>query len=959
MSEYIYPKGSEWRKWDLHVHTPASFHWRGQRFAAMTPEEKVQSLKLMLDTINNSDVSVFGIMDYWTFDGYLEFMRAVSTNGWDLKKTVLPGMELRIESPTNYRLNIHVILSNELSEQQLIDFKSSLRLRLVDRILSDEALAAQADILGNDKKRELGFDPENMDSEARLKFGSMVAEVTKDSFVAAIKSIRHNKGFVLLPYDTSDGLSHLDWKRFPITDTFYLRLADIFESRKQDTIDLFNGCKTEKNGTFIEEFTSALGGEHKPAVSGSDAHAYADYGVYPNNKITWIKADPNFSGLTQIIHEPETRVKVSQNKPNPKTSYMVIDKVRFLDDREKTEFGKEWIELNEGLNVIIGGKSSGKSLLLHNIAKTIDPKQVGIKNPIVYDFEAHPTFDFEVRWVDGSNNLLKEVVESKTKHQITYIPQLYIHHLADEKGQENLRGLILDILLQSSEFNEFYTKHMDQIGNMSTNIDKEIIELFNVKADLEKATDLLNKMGDKNAVVNEIKKIEDEINLLKISSGFTSAEEAIYTDLISKRDLNEIELNRLKSIKKALEDFEKEFKNLTNVFAVGVQNARTQINQKFQSDEKSLAIIRKYTDDLINIFAPSLSIALTSIKYEEIDLTISSHISTEAKIFEELTPFNAKFANQSRLGELQKNLEYQKKILSNILGQENQVLLENDKFNKVIKDIIDNYSLLLKEYQAVNDELNKDKYNSISEDMKLNTNILIDKARFFKQFIELFNRQKKLFKVLDSCFDENDDLILDTFENHILRIETIFRSLLSNNDLKLKTSYELKTAILALLDNYYVFDFNLYQKNDPFMHMSPGKRGLVLLQLFLHLSNSTHPILIDQPEDNLDNRTIYTELNSFIKSKKINRQIILVTHNANLVVLTDAEQVIVANQSGQQVERENAKYRFEYISGSLECSFINETAPGILLRKGIKEHVCEILEGGREAFEKRERKYGF
>lgn len=222
MKGYLFPKGSEWRKWDLHVHTPASFHWKGQRFATMTQDERKASFKTMLNTINDSDVSVFGIMDYWTFDGYLEFMKEVNLEGWELKKTVLPGMELRIESPTNYRLNIHVILSNYLTEQQLYDFKSHLKLGVVNRQISNEALISLSDHLGADKKRARGFkDPENMDEADKLKFGSMVAEVTKESFVSAMRSIPQNQGYVLLPYDTSDGLSKLDWETFPISDTFF------------------------------------------------------------------------------------------------------------------------------------------------------------------------------------------------------------------------------------------------------------------------------------------------------------------------------------------------------------------------------------------------------------------------------------------------------------------------------------------------------------------------------------------------------------------------------------------------------------------------------------------------------------------------------------------------------------------------------------------------------------------
>jgi ABC-type cobalamin/Fe3+-siderophores transport system ATPase subunit len=141
--------------------------------------------------------------------------------------------------------------------------------------------------------------------------------------------------------------------------------------------------------------------------------------------------------------------------------------------------------------------------------------------------------------------------------------------------------------------------------------------------------------------------------------------------------------------------------------------------------------------------------------------------------------------------------------------------------------------------------------------------------------------------------------------------------------------------------------------------MSPGKRGLVLLQLILHLSNASHPILIDQPEDNLDNRTIYFQLKQFVREKKLKRQIIFVTHNANLIISTDSENIIAANQDGQQAGKDNREFKFEYVSGAIENTFTDDSAQGILYKMGIREHVCDILEGGKEAFQEREEKYGF
>lgn len=97
----------------------------------------------------------------------------------------------------------------------------------------------------------------------------------------------------------------------------------------------------------------------------------------------------------------------------------------------------------------------------------------------------------------------------------------------------------------------------------------------------------------------------------------------------------------------------------------------------------------------------------------------------------------------------------------------------------------------------------------------------------------------------------------------------------------------------------------------------------------------------------------------YIKAKKKDRQIVLVTHNSNVVVSADAENVIVANQEGSN-SHNYGKYKFQYINGALERTKKCNPAEAIILEsQGIREHVCDILEGGKVAFEKREQKYGF
>ena len=128
--------------------------------------------------------------------------------------------------------------------------------------------------------------------------------------------------------------------------------------------------------------------------------------------------------------------------------------------------------------------------------------------------------------------------------------------------------------------------------------------------------------------------------------------------------------------------------------------------------------------------------------------------------------------------------------------------------------------------------------------------------------------------------------------------------------------------------------------------LSPGEKGIVLLLLYLEAENEDNrPLIIDQPDDNLDNVSVYPSLIQYFRTRKRTRQIIIITHNPNLVVNTDADQVFVANFDGSRSPK------IAYRSGALEDT--NPNAPV----QGVREEVCKILEGGTEAFQLREKRY--
>jgi predicted ATPase len=131
-----------------------------------------------------------------------------------------------------------------------------------------------------------------------------------------------------------------------------------------------------------------------------------------------------------------------------------------------------------------------------------------------------------------------------------------------------------------------------------------------------------------------------------------------------------------------------------------------------------------------------------------------------------------------------------------------------------------------------------------------------------------------------------------------------------------------------------------------------------VLKLLLDFNDKKCPILIDQPEDDLDNRAIYNDLVQYLRIKKKERQIIVATHNPNIVVGADSELIICANQNGEK-NKNNCNKKFQYVTGSLEHTVVkNDSADIILESQGTREHVCEVLEGGNIAFKLREKKYG-
>lgn len=310
--ESRFTRGSEWRRWDLHVHTPASFEWKGgKRFTQMTKAEMTVSVDQMISALNEAEPTVFVLMDYWTFNGWFALKKRLSEKGAPtLNKKVFPGIELRLVSPTTYRLNAHVVFADDISDQDLHNFKSKLEVALIDQPLSDECLIRLArEKVGEDKLIEIGLKAADVvaDDAPALLAGSKIAEIVPDTYKEAINRVPKRKAIGFMPWDTNDGLAKADWKTHYAYVIELMNSSPIFETRRHELWAAFAGVRNDDNKEWFQSFQSALDNTPRLAVSGSDAHSFSNYGKYPSGKTTWIKADPTFLGLLQAIKEPAKR----------------------------------------------------------------------------------------------------------------------------------------------------------------------------------------------------------------------------------------------------------------------------------------------------------------------------------------------------------------------------------------------------------------------------------------------------------------------------------------------------------------------------------------------------------------------------------------------------------------------------------------------------------------------------
>ncbi len=370
-----WPRGSEWRKWDLHVHSPASSGFSGD-------------WNQFIIQLGNADCDVIGINDYFSVSGYKEVLRRLNDPGAATEgnkayregleklrvKTLLPVVECRMtnvvigkKANTGQRINFHLIFDPAVSPDDIETLIKGLKVK-------DQSIGT--------RYADAKFLLDDCSTDFNAVRKALIDDNTfKDRFL------------IWIPYDEYGGIDDIN----PDTDKLFKEglvwHADILGSSNKKQADFF----LWKNPNFTEEQYKAWFGRRKPCIKGSDSHnvndeigRLKDHNSQPIDKYCWIKADPTFGGLRQITNEPEARVHIG--KLPPKLAEVHGNKTRYLssavirrtqgNDPDHVWFDIE-VPLSQDMVAVIGNKGSGKSALADILALAgnthCDTKHFGIR----------------------------------------------------------------------------------------------------------------------------------------------------------------------------------------------------------------------------------------------------------------------------------------------------------------------------------------------------------------------------------------------------------------------------------------------------------------------------------------------------------------------------------------------------------------------------------------------------
>jgi ABC-type cobalamin/Fe3+-siderophores transport system ATPase subunit len=947
-------KGSQWRKWDLHLHTPISYTWDGAN--------DEDAFKEVIRRINESDVALFAITDYWTFEGFEKLMavNAKLSASERLRKTVLPGIELRFDILTDEanpadktRVNFQVIFNNDDGNgvHRVDQFYKQLRLSSTAKVISRNSFIEVAKDYSDDVLQKLvGKKRSDCKDEDFVIAGYKSCYISYDCLagIFTTRELREN-AFLLVPWDKYGGISKIDPLLRDDTKKKLTKLANALESAKEETIGLFL-LKEEllASKPWAESWRQFIDKQAKPCVCGSDAKRIESIGVFPNDRCCWIKADTTFEGLRQIIHEPSERVWIGSEDPSA-FEHAAVGSITVTPTNETFFLNKVGsIYLSEGLNCVIGPRGAGKSSLLDVIAFTLGDEAVlrrDRNNYVGFFFKNNDSGILSAVVKKSSTGKAKQLSPATAKGAgfiLDYYHQKRIGYLADPNNVSELSRFLFDKIFKDgrgmeSLLGELDDKKDDFVSRLAINRE----QIVACTKEISKEPEIQAKIADGNNRVaflsqDEIKHLLEERRKImtlkdrvaKIVDRIDNLEEE---PLISEDDIvdvtffSELSLTPIDPEGTVVPPEWKVLEAAAGTFVQGRTEDRTKVETEVQQLTTKIA-------GLEPLFAFDTRLAAI---WEQIQA--ESKKKGVAITMGDLEKLDSLQKDISSCQKQLKSVAEKKKAKATLLADRKKLLKKYaDELASVKESLESSFNDLLKKDGAVMKETIQLRVE-INLSLESHLQTIEEEARHDPEEGTMrFPNKKSLLEMLNSFGAEK--MIRDLHNSYFADWNaTGFGSGGLDYFLKMQNREEVAMRLEELLPSLTAHLFwrpDVSRDFKPLKECSIGERGTALLSVIL--ISGRDPLIIDQPEDDLDHFYLYKTLTPIIKDVKKRRQLIFATHDANIVINGDAELVVIATTDDGK---------------------LGKVAATSLENLQNREWIMKVLEGGRDAFEKREQKY--
>jgi ABC-type lipoprotein export system ATPase subunit len=966
-----YVQGSLWRRWDLHVHSPESFE---QDFGGW--DDYVAALSKV------EGVAVLGVTDYFTIDGYRR-LRELRANGQlGNFELLLPNIELRLntfvpkrsDGSKMKRLNFHVVFSDEVQpeviEQQ---FLSALNFQIDGQPQGNPGQRNLTRAAVEEAGRLVKNYQNSFKDDSDFAAGCKVITFDLDQ----IRELLERNCFAgkYLLFLAAENWDQIDWGgQDYLTRKVLLQKSHGLFCGQRKTIDWCLGRSNLSEERFISEF-----GSLKPCVHGSDAHSVDTLCRPADEKFCWIKADPTFEGLRQIVYEPSDRVHVGPSPPLSHDQARVIKSIAFTNSSGWFEDGAA-VQLNPGLSSIIGQKGSGKSALAELIAFAAgswDTEEKGSFINRAGEYLRH--LEIRLTWADGVQQNAKLSNAPPDGQKVRYLSQKFVERLCSEDhlGEDLVREIESVIFahtdpsdtLNASSFDELRAIRTDGIRCTRERIREEIQRLIRedcvLRENQAKRREKLARiqtLSDENAGLQKQmpKPASEEERKLLAELQSRRAELAAAQQLSAK---DKQQAQKVSDIRARMAAFQAQIKRFALEIGVLLDEAgipeedRAAFRPEFpRGSEAPLARRTAALKAQIDAREGDEKIpAEGTIRWLEALIKRLSLQESADKARQDRVK-----AIQTRVAAIAMELQRIKNEISQIDGPDRLRIeqLKQERLNAYVsyfENLRIEHMTLEELYQPAKRKLGIGAEGG-QQEIDFSIRWDSDLENWLSRGGVLFDQRKTLpYGTMQALSQAAKDTLQPAWTSgDPEKIKDAIETFLAPfRDAGLPARSYLRADATPQDVLQWLFDVDHVQLRYGLKHnktelekLSPGTKGIVLLILYLGMDISdTRPLVVDQPDENLDNESIYRLLKNYFRTAKARRQIVLISHNPNLVVNADSELLIVATCE----RRENGLPHISYAAGGLE----NTSEDGT----GIRQKACRILEGGAEAFRSRENRY--